>query len=59
MDCEFVGVGKGGLEHMLARVSIVNIDGDVLYDKYVAARERVVDYRTDVSGIRPFHLRNG
>ncbi|XP_028394840.1 RNA exonuclease 4-like [Dendronephthya gigantea] len=58
MDCEFVGVGKAGLEHMLGRVSIVNIDGDVLYDKYVAARERVVDYRSDVSGIRPFHLRN-
>lgn len=59
MDCEFVGVGKAGLEHMLARVSIVNIDGDVLYDKYVAAQERVVDYRTDVSGIRPFHIKNG
>ena len=59
MDCEFVGVGKDGSEHMMARVSIVNMDCEVLYDKYVAAQERVVDYRTDVSGIRPFHLRNG
>lgn len=59
MDCEFVGVGKNGVDHMLARVSVVNIDGDVLYDKYVAAQERVVDYRTAVSGIRPSNLRNG
>jgi RNA exonuclease 4 len=59
MDCEFVGVGKDGSEHMLARVSIVNNSCGVLYDKYVAAQEKVVDYRTDVSGIRPSHLKNG
>lgn len=52
MDCEFVGIGKNGTEHMLARVSIVNSDGDVLYDQFVAPQERVIDYRTDVSGVR-------
>lgn len=58
LDCEFVGIGKEGTEHMLARVSLVNSDGDVLYDQYVAPQERVVDYRTDVSGVRPSDLKN-
>ncbi|GJD07567.1 RNA exonuclease 4 [Galdieria sulphuraria] len=39
LDCEFVGVGKLGKEHSLARVSIVNFKGEVL-------------------GIRPEHLRS-
>lgn len=59
LDCEFVGVGKLGKEHSLARVSIVNFKGEVLYDKYVVNnKEPVVDYRTHVSGIRPEHLRS-
>ncbi|EME27208.1 exonuclease family protein [Galdieria sulphuraria] len=59
LDCEFVGVGKLGKEHSLARVSIVNFKGEVLYDKYVLNdKEPVVDYRTSVSGIRPEHLRS-
>lgn len=58
MDCEMVGVGDG-TESMLARVSIVNRHGNCVYDKYVKPREKVVDYRTAVSGIRPEHLRDG
>lgn len=58
MDCEMVGIGDG-TESMLARVSIVNKHGECLYDKYVKPREKVVDYRTAVSGIRPEQLRNG
>ncbi|GJQ08388.1 hypothetical protein GpartN1_g179.t1 [Galdieria partita] len=59
LDCEFVGVGKLGKEHSLARVSIVNFKGEVLYDKYVVNdKEPVVDYRTSVSGIRPEHLKS-
>lgn len=59
LDCEFVGVGKEGKEHSLARVSIVNFKGEVLYDKYVVNnKEPVVDYRTWVSGIRPEHLKS-
>ncbi|XP_071626545.1 RNA exonuclease 4 isoform X3 [Temnothorax longispinosus] len=58
MDCEMVGIGDGA-ESMIARVSIVNKHGDCLYDKYVKPREKVVDYRTAISGIRPEHLQNG
>lgn len=54
-----VGVGPGGREHMLARITMVNIHGNVIYDKYVKPRETVVDYRTAISGIRPEHLWDG
>lgn len=58
MDCEMVGVGTDGKENMLARVSIVNKHGDCIYDKFVAPREEVIDYRTSVSGVRPDDLKN-
>ena len=48
-----VGVGFGGKDSVLARVSIVNHFGHCIYDKYVKPREKVTDYRTAVSGIRP------
>lgn len=51
MDCEMVGVGPEGKESVLARVSIVNFYGNVILDKFVLPREKVVDYRTHVSGI--------
>mmetsp|Transcript_20032 Transcript_20032/g.40455 ORF Transcript_20032/g.40455 Transcript_20032/m.40455 type:complete len:275 (+) Transcript_20032:32-856(+) len=53
MDCEMVGVGRGGRRSILARCSIVNYRGEVLYDKFVKPMEPVTDYRTHVSGIRP------
>lgn len=56
LDCEMVGVGINGLESILARVCIVNSHGAVLYDEYVSSPERVVDFRTKYSGIRPKHL---
>lgn len=54
-----VGVGLEGRESSLARVSIVNFYGSVLLDEFVRQRERVGDYRTFVSGIRPEDLING
>lgn len=57
MDCEFVGVGSEGLQHALARVSLVNYNGQVLLDKYVRPRERIVDYRSAISGIKPEHMK--
>lgn len=65
MDCEMVGIAGGSGtnrkssrknqddESSLARVSIVNYYGVVLLDEFVRQRERVTDWRTQFSGIRP------
>lgn len=57
MDCEMVGVGPGGAESALARVSVVNYNGEQVYDSFVLPKETVTDWRTPVSGIRPSHMR--
>jgi len=57
MDCEMVGVGEGGVESVLARVSIVNFHGHLVLDRFVRSREKVTDHRTAVSGIRPEDIR--
>ncbi|XP_074916782.1 RNA exonuclease 4 isoform X2 [Chelonoidis abingdonii] len=59
MDCEMVGVGPEGEDSILARVSIVNQFGKCIYDKYVKPTEKVTDYRTAVSGIRPKDIKKG
>ncbi|KAL1247517.1 hypothetical protein QQF64_022893 [Cirrhinus molitorella] len=56
MDCEMVGTGPGGKCSELARCSIVNYYGSVLYDKYILPQHPVTDYRTKWSGIRKHHL---
>ncbi|KAJ8483429.1 hypothetical protein ONZ51_g4728 [Trametes cubensis] len=58
IDCEMVGVGIDGEESALARVSLINFHGAVLLDAFVRPRERVVDYRTQWSGIRPTDMVN-
>uniref|UniRef100_A0A182NLW4 RNA exonuclease 4 n=1 Tax=Anopheles dirus TaxID=7168 RepID=A0A182NLW4_9DIPT len=59
LDCEMVGVGTKGRDHMLARVSLVNEHGGVLVDCYVKPQQPVRDYRTEISGIRPEHIADG
>ncbi|NXG06247.1 REXO4 exonuclease, partial [Sakesphorus luctuosus] len=59
MDCEMVGVGPKGEDSIVARVSIVNQFGKCIYDKYVKPTEKVTDYRTAVSGIRPQNINAG
>ncbi|VUZ46675.1 unnamed protein product [Hymenolepis diminuta] len=59
LDCEFVGVGYGGKDNALARVSIVNQFGHVLLDEYVRPKETITDYRTAYSGISPHHMQPG
>mmetsp|Transcript_6629 Transcript_6629/g.18495 ORF Transcript_6629/g.18495 Transcript_6629/m.18495 type:complete len:225 (-) Transcript_6629:689-1363(-) len=57
IDCEMVGVGPEGKYSSLARVCIVNNLGNVLLDVYVKQKQKVADYRTFVSGIRPSDLK--
>jgi RNA exonuclease 4 len=56
MDCEFVGVGVEGREHMLARCSIVDYYGRSIYDKYIIPTEKITQYRTEIHGITAAHL---
>lgn len=56
MDCEMVGIGCNGQQSMLARVTIVDKNCKVLFDKYVKPTCKITDYRTFVSGILPEHL---
>ncbi|KAM0323532.1 hypothetical protein ACHAQA_008813 [Verticillium albo-atrum] len=57
IDCEMVGVGEGGHESVLARVSLVDFHGRQVYDSFVKPKERVTDWRTAVSGIAPRKMR--
>lgn len=56
IDCEMVGTGPGGRVSDLARCSIVNYHGDVMYDQYIRPTAPIVDYRTRWSGIRRQHM---
>lgn len=58
LDCEMVGTGPGGRCSELARCSILDYHGNVLYDKYVRPCQPVTNYRTRWSGIRRHHLHN-
>lgn len=46
----------GGTTDILARISIVNELGKIVYDKFVKPTEKVTDFRTAVSGIRPENM---
>ena len=53
MDCEMVGVGPGGTDSVLARVSIVNHFGHTVYDKVgcgnIPGREELLAPGSDVT----------
>lgn len=55
MDCEMVGLGPFR-ESGLARCSLVDYYGAVLYDKFIRPEGEITDYRTLVSGITPQHM---
>ncbi|XP_022419140.1 interferon-stimulated gene 20 kDa protein [Delphinapterus leucas] len=50
VDCEMVGLGPFR-ESGLARCSLVDYHGTVLYDKFIRPESEITDYRTPVSGI--------
>lgn len=58
IDCEMVGTGPQGKLSELARCSVVNYEGDVIYDKYIRPELPIVDYRTRWSGITKHHMKN-
>lgn len=52
-----VGVGPNPEhESALARISIVNFNGEQVYDSFVRPKEMVTDWRTHVSGVAPRHM---
>lgn len=56
LDCEMVGIGEGGYDNALARVSIVDFHGRQVYDSFVRPKERVTDWRTEISGVSPKNM---
>lgn len=57
MDCEMVGVSPLGNKSALGRATLVNKWGNVIYDEFVRPVDFVVDFRTQISGIRPSDLK--
>lgn len=55
VDCEMVSTDTN--PNALARVSIVDFDGNVLLDEYVKPKDKVRNYKTSVSGITASHLK--
>jgi RNA exonuclease 4 len=57
IDCEMVGVGAAGAKDALAQVVIVNYHEQLLYSAHVRPTQRVTDWRTHVSGVKPSDLK--
>jgi RNA exonuclease 4 len=57
MDCEMVGVGENGCQSALARVTLVDWDGQIVLDEYIRPDVEITDYRSFVSGISQSDLR--
>lgn len=52
-------VGVGQTKHAaLARCSIVDYHGYVVYDQYIKPKKEITDYRTKWSGILPIHMKH-
>ncbi|KAJ7225590.1 hypothetical protein GGX14DRAFT_125775 [Mycena pura] len=51
-----VGVGPGGTTSMLARIVVVNFQGECIFDKFVVPTIAVVDCREATTGIKQWQL---
>ena len=58
IDAEMVGVGADGKRSALAQVVVVSFDEKICYSAFVKPPEQVTDWRTEVSGVRPQHMRH-
>ena len=56
IDCEMVEVNR--CSDALARVSIVNYNGEVLMDQHCSPEGRITNFRTWVSGVMPKHVKD-
>ena len=54
LDCEMVETVKK--ENALARCTVVDFDGIILYDKFVKPYSQILDYRSRYSGVYPKHM---
>uniref|UniRef100_A0A1B6DAF0 Exonuclease domain-containing protein n=1 Tax=Clastoptera arizonana TaxID=38151 RepID=A0A1B6DAF0_9HEMI len=61
MYCSSVTIKNWGLlgYQMLARVTVVDVEGDQVYDQFVKPYSEIVDYRTNETGIHPQQLLHG
>lgn len=61
IDCEMVltKTKSGDEVDALARVAIVDENNTVLMDEYCRPSDFIIDFKTDVSGIKPGHMKNG
>ncbi|KAJ3765703.1 ribonuclease H-like domain-containing protein [Lentinula raphanica] len=57
--CVNVGTGPEGRIPMLARIAVVDFDGNSIIDTYVMPTAQVTDYRTATTGIQDVHLFSG
>ena len=55
LDCERILTKKG---ERLARVSIVNFYGNIVFDTLVKPWAKVYDYREWITGIKPLDLKH-
>jgi len=51
LDCEMVGVGHQGKQSSVARITLVDWNGRIVWDEFVQQEQEVTDYRTFVSGV--------
>jgi len=58
LDCEMVAVEGNEEEGACARVCMVDEDEDIVLDTYVQPEAKVLDYRENITGLRPEHLAN-
>ncbi|KAL7508863.1 hypothetical protein ACHAXN_005934 [Cyclotella atomus] len=58
LDAEMVGIldTRGRPSSALARISLVDWNGESIFDSYVKVTQPIVDYRTFVSGITSEHI---